>query len=205
MTSYDLQGNSLESILEGKQVRRKRARPFDPNNLKTWHEVNDLTPRLKERLRMGGWVAWHVRKQGDRANWGDERRGDRRAGILETIPSELAVLDWVCVPTEFAWHNWTDRYSQHPRASEGISPEAVMWIETKSESGKLTELQARTALHLAVAGQEVAVLRPRHFIGLLGEPDLAFVRLVQHRRPPAAWSAVLVQPEWSVADVIHNL
>lgn len=164
--------------------RRRRARPLDPNDPRTWHEVEDVQPRLKERMRLGAWVGWHVRKQGDRAHWGDERNGARRAGIIETVPADLAVLDWTLVPTD----------TREP---------GLVWVELKSEHGKLTQLQAVTALRLAVAGQEVAVLRPRHFIGRLGEPDLAFVRLVEHRRTISAWSAVLVYPEMTLQEVLR--
>lgn len=180
----DLAGNPI--LIEDDSLpvrRRKRARPMDPNDPRTWHEVEDLQPRLKERMRLGAWIGWHVRKQGDRAHWGDERRGARPAGIIETVPADVAVLDWTLVPTDSREDN------------------GVLWVELKSEHGKLTELQAVSALRLAVAGQEVAILRPRHFIGPLGEPDLAYVRLVLHRRLSAPWLAVLVHPTMTLAEV----
>jgi len=197
----NLLGQSLdEGIPATKQPRQRqrRARPFDPNDPITWQEVADLQPRLKERLRLGAWVAWHVRKQGDHANWGDERRGGRRAGIIEAVPSEAAfgVLDWYCVPTYGSW-------SGPDKARDGV-PENVLWIELKAERGKVDEHQAEHALRLARAGQEVAVLRPRHFLSKLGVPDLAFVRLVNHERP-SAWFDCLVQPEWNITEVIHKL
>ena len=57
-----------------------RASPLNPVDITTWHEVEDLTPRLKERLRLGEWRAVHVRKQGDRGKW------KAHEGVLETVP-----------------------------------------------------------------------------------------------------------------------
>src|SRR4051812_11077822 len=83
--------------------RVKRAQALDPTDPKTWHEA-DLQTRLKERRRLGGGVAWHLRKQGDRANGGDERPGAKRAGILEAVPADAAwsLLDWICIPPSTA-------------------------------------------------------------------------------------------------------
>jgi hypothetical protein len=182
--SFDLAGNDLRIDQDPNPLpRRRRARPFDPDDPKTWHEVTDLQPRLKERLRLGAWIGWHVRKQGDREHWGDERRGDKRAGIIETVPAEVAVLDWTCVPTDTREHG-------------------VLWIELKSENGKLTELQAVSALRLAVAGEEVAILRPRHFLAPLGEPDTAFLRLVEHKPHAPGWGLTLVTCEMTLPEVM---
>jgi hypothetical protein len=174
--SFDLAGNPIEETSIAPRQRARRAKPLDPFNPKTWHENEDLTPRLKARLRLGGWLAWHVRKQGDRKHWGAQR-----AGIIEAVPASAAwgVLDWCCVR------------------------DSVLWIELKSEKGKLTEDQAITALTLAKAGQEVAVLRPRHFITAHAtDTDLVAVRLIQHQRP-AAWQAVLVQADMNFPDVLR--
>lgn len=159
--------------------RARRARPLDPNDPKTWQEVADLTPRLKERLRLGGWLAWHVRKQGHRRDWGREH-----AGIIEAVPASAGwgVLDWICVPTTRRDH--------------------VLWIELKAERGKLMAHQATHALYLARAGQEVVVLRPRHFFGArVGEPDVVHVRLIEHR-PTPAWDKLLVRPDMSMPEVL---
>jgi hypothetical protein len=160
------------------RARQRRAVPLDPTNPKTWQEVADLQPRLKERLRLGAWIAWHVRKQGDRARWGSDH-----AGILETVPPAAAwgVLDWTCVPSTPDDH--------------------LLWIELKSERGKLTEPQAVTAQRLARAGQEVVVLRPRHFIGRHGDPDMVFLRLVNHEWP-LGWTEVSVAPDMSLPQVL---
>ena len=182
--SFDLAGNPIEETSIVPRQRARRAKPLNPLDPKTWHEVTDLQPRLKERLRLGAWVAWHVRKQGDHAEWGNERLGARRQGIIEAVPAAAAwgVLDWTCVPTDPREHG-------------------VLWIELKSEAGKLSEPQAEAAIRLARAGQEVAVLRPRHFFGNLGEGDMVFVRLVEHRRTPE-WSTVLVQPDMLLPQVL---
>ena len=162
---------------------------MDPNNPKTWREVEDLQPRLKTRLRLGGWIAWHVRKQGDREHWGDERQGARRAGIIESVPIQAAwgMLDWICVPTT-------------------ANETGVLWIELKSEKGKLTEQQALNALHLAQANQEVVVLRPRHFFGQMaqtdGAADMVAHRLVEHIRP-TGWEQVLVLPDMDLGQVLR--
>lgn len=183
--SFDLAGNPIEDMSIAPRQRARRAKPLDPTNPRTWHENEDLTPRLKARLRLGSWYAWHIRKQGDREHWGDERKGARRAGIIEAVPITAAfgVLDWVCVPT--------------------VSAETgLLWIELKAEKGKLTPQQAITALWLARAGQEVAVLRPRHFIGVQGANDLAAQRLIEHA-PPEAWQDVLVMPAMDLTDVLR--
>jgi hypothetical protein len=184
--TYDLTGEPLATTRQ--RARRKVA--LDPTNPKTWHE-SDAQERLKARLRLGGWIAWHVRKQGHREAWGREHEG-----IIESVPSRAAwgVLDWVCIPSSGSWADY----------HEGLAtvPENIVWVELKSEKGKLTEEQAQHALWLARAGQEVAVLRPRHFCG---NPDLAAIRFVDHRRPPKEWSEVLVQPEWDVATILQRL
>jgi hypothetical protein len=195
----NLLGQTLDDLPPPRpRQRQRRARPFDPNDVLTWQEVADLQPRFKERLRLGAWVGWHVRKQGDHAGWGDERRGARRAGIIEAVPSEAAfgVLDWYCVPTFGSYFG--------PDKARDTTPENVLWVELKTERGKLSEEQAAHGLRLARAGQEVAVLRPRHFMSDLGKPDLAFIRLAEHQRP-SAWFDTLVQPEWTVAEVLHKL
>ena len=171
---YNLAGIPIE---ESPRQRAHRKVPLDPTNPKTWHE-SDAQERLKERLRLGSWVAWHVRKQGHREAWGREHEG-----IIEAVPARAAwgVLDWVCIPTSL-------------QADGG-----VLWIELKSEKGKLTTDQAQHALWLAQAGQEVAVLRPRHFFG---RPDLVLQRLV-HYDKSGAWPDVLVQPDWSIEEVLR--
>lgn len=175
--SFDLAGNPIETPT---RQRARRAKPLDPLNPKTWQEVTDLQPRLKERLRLGAWYAWHVRKQGDRAEW-----GTKRIGIIEAVPAEASwgVLDWTCVPGD--------------RREKGL-----LWIELKSEQGKLSDAQASSALRLARFGQEVAILRPRHFIGNLGEADLVFRRLVEHNLHPPGWQQVLVFPDMLMAQVL---
>jgi len=182
---HDIAGQPIgESIVP--RGRARRGVPLDPSNPKTWREVEDLQPRLKARLRLGSWVAWHVRKQGDRADWGDERQGARRAGIIEAVPATAAwgMLDWICVPTT--------------RGETG-----VLWIELKSEKGKLTESQALNALHLARAGQEVVVLRPRHFFeARAGEADMVALRLVEHIRP-TGWEQVLVLHDMDLPTVLR--
>jgi hypothetical protein len=181
--SYDLAGNPTDVSIAPRQ-RARRAKPLDPFDPKTWHENEDLAPRLKARLRLGQWVAWHIRKQGDRAAWGDERKGARRAGIIEAVPMSAAwgVLDWVCVP---------------------VRDDNLLWIELKAEKGKLTEAQAIHALMLAKVGQEVAILRPRHFIpARTGETDLVAWRLIQHKRP-TDWGDVLVQADMALVDVMR--
>lgn len=177
--SFDLAGNPIEDVSIAPRQRARRAKPLDPRNPRTWHEV-DAQERLKERLRLGSWIAWHVRKQGHREQWGREH-----AGIIEAVPGRAAwgVLDWVCIPTEHET--------------------GVLWIELKTEKGKLTDDQGSHALVLARAGQEVAVLRPRHFFAdHVGLGDLVFDRLVKHVRPPA-WASVLVMPEMDLADVLR--
>lgn len=180
MVDLNLAGEPMDDLVPPR--RRRRAKPLDPTNPRTWHENEDLAPRLKARLRLGSWVAWHIRKQGDRQHW-----GAARAGIIEAVPMTAAwgVLDWCCVPT--------------------VSAEVgLLWVELKSEKGKLSEAQALNALQLARAGQEVAVLRPRHFYDVVhrGQVDLVAVRLVEHERLPE-WDDVLVKPSMDLATVLR--
>lgn len=193
----------LNEVVKGK-VRRRRAVPLDPTNPKTWQEVADLQPRLKSRLAAGGWYAFHVRKQGD---YGLGQEGShqfrKRAGIIESVPPQAStgVLDWYCVPM----------------GAQGIfeSMRKPLWIELKTEKGKVSEDQAKWALYNARAGAEVVVLRPRHFFGT---PDMVHARLVMHYRcdhladQPGSmagapgrcigWCQVLVRPDMTAADVM---
>ena len=185
--SFDLAGNPTEAP---PRQRARRARAFDPNDVKTWQE-GDIQTMLKQRLALGSWVAWHVRKQGHQGRW------QPHEGVIEAVPPRAGwgVLDWICVPTRETW--WSPDGKRGP---DGV-PENLLWIELKSERGKLTDEQAEHALRLARAGQEVAVLRPRHFDAPPGQADLALIRLVEHKRL-TAWFDTLVQPEWDVARVL---
>lgn len=178
--SIDLTGYYAQEPNPPPRQRARRAVPLNPLDPKTWQEVADVQPRLKDRLRLGAWYAWHIRKQGDRAEW-----GSKQVGIIEAVPKEASwgVLDWTCVPGD--------------RREKGI-----LWIELKSEAGKLTEAQAQAALRLARFGQEVAVLRPRHFMGDLGEGDMVFKRLVEHNLHPVGWQQVLVFPDMLLTQVL---
>jgi hypothetical protein len=190
----DFLPDELEAAGEPARQRRRRAVPLDPTNPKTWQEVADLQPRLKERLRLGGWYAYHVRKQGDRSHG-----LGRRPGIIEAVPASASsgVLDWFCVPAN---------------PSGAARADQPLWIELKTERGKLTDDQALWALYAARAGLEVAVLRPRHFV--YGMPDIVYRRLVLHEINPMlflgqgddermAWDQVLVKSSMGITDVLR--
>lgn len=183
---------------ERPRQRASRARAFDPGDVRTWQE-GDIQTMLKQRLALGSWVAWHVRKQGHAGRW------RQHEGIIEAVPPRAGygVLDWCCVPMRGSWLG--------PEAYDPCreQPENIVWVELKSERGKLTDEQAEHALRLARAGQEVAVLRPRHFDSPRGAgSDLAFVRFVLHKSALVregrhqAWCETLVQPDWDVRRVL---
>lgn len=140
-------------------ARLTSTRRADPNDYHTWHEVADFQPLVKKRFKLGGWVAVHVRVQGVRALF-----GSNSMGVLETVPptASFGYPDWL------AWHPHESR---------------MLVLELKTETGVVDSTQRAWLTRFALAGCDVAVVRPRH-VCLPQGMDLLHRRLVLHEACP---------------------
>lgn len=129
-------------------------------------EVDELQPRVIERLRLGQWRAMHVRLQGDRA-----RTGGSPLRALAAVPKEAAWgwLDWICLHMQ----------ESHP-----------LILELKSEKGVVSEDQRRWLAHWLASGAEIAVVRPRDTYPWPPGEDPLHLRLVEHHRT-AGWQRAI--------------